>query len=179
MSFRITATAVVLTLLGFAAENPASAQPVVPQRPRSSPFQNLFYPRSGAVPNFGAGGGNQVGPVQGGLNNRVAPGLAGQQLLLANNNGTMTPFLVIPVNTQPAVFNSLGHWYSNYYGHWYPNGVSSGMGVLAGSGGGGGGIGGISGGAMGGGVGGPFGSGRYGSAGAPAPVIGIGGGIRR
>jgi hypothetical protein len=184
-------TVAVLPLLLFVADAAASAQPVPPQRPRSTPFQNLFYPRSQAVPNFGAGGGGNFGPLQPGLNNQFGPRAFGQQgLLVAGADGTVTPYLVIPMQSQPAVFNNLGHWYSNYYGHWYPNGVRSGLGVLANSGGGGvvGGVGGFGGGIGGigmpggvGGIGAPggqFAPGRLGG-GVAAPIFGVGGGFRR
>jgi hypothetical protein len=174
MSFRTLAITAVLTLLGFAVNNPASAQPIVPQRPHTSPFGGLFGPSSNAVPNVGL---MPLGP------NNVPGAGQNQQMLL---NGLGGPLLNPFANTtpgpgdalnsaeggQPVVFNNRGRWYSNYYGHWYPGGVKNGSGVLSTSGFGG--VGGLSGGAAG--IG---GAGIGSGAGGGSPVIGVSTGMRR
>lgn len=131
MPFRVPAVVAVLTVLAAAAENCVSAQPVAPQRPRSSAFGNLFGPGSQAVPNFGPGGAfgfNQGNNIPLGPN--VVGGLGAQQL--GPNNTPVVPLYVFP--GQPVVFNNLGHYYgSNNLGHWYPGGFTNGAGVLTGS----------------------------------------------
>lgn len=121
-----TTLAAVFALLASAEIQSAAAQPTLPTRPRVNSFQNLFSPGSPVVPNTG-----NLMPQGGGLNNfannPLNGGGAGQPPLL------LTPYGVIPYGGrgQQVVFNSVGHWYSNYYGHWYPNGIRSGAGVLA------------------------------------------------
>lgn len=134
MTFRNPASLAVLALIGLAAENRLAAQPVVPNRPRPSAFQNLFFPGSQAVPNAGYGPG--YGPQ---LMNRggafgVVPGnmVFGQQGGI--NPATATTPTTGVASGQPVVFNNLGHWYSGNYGHWYPNGIASGSGVLGNTG---------------------------------------------
>lgn len=168
-----TTLAAVLALLASAEIQSAAAQPTVPTRPRVNSFQNLFSPGSTVVPNTG-----NLMPQGGGLNN-----FANNPLNGAGGTGVpllLTPYGVVPFGGgrgQPVVFNSLGHWYSNYYSHWYPNGIQSGAGVLSNNsfGGYGGGRG-LGGGFRTGGVGGGSGFGSI-----PQPAVmpsGIGG-IRR
>src|SRR5262249_26056074 len=72
MSFR-TVIFATLGVLGFAADNVALAQPVVPQHPRSIVFPSLFGPLGNAVPNAGVMPlGNNIGGQ--GVNG-LAPGL--------------------------------------------------------------------------------------------------------
>ncbi len=140
-----TRTTAALTLLALAAD--ARAQPVVPSRPRYSAYQNFFFPGSvmpyapSGYPAPGTYG--QYGPYGGSY------ARAGNVLLPLSAPGTAGPYGASPaglnpfvapgfVPLQPAVFNSLGHWYpglTGYYGHWYPNGIAGGAGVL-GTGGG-------------------------------------------
>ncbi len=187
MSTRVPATIAVLTLLALAAENPVAAQPVAPVRPRSNAFQNLFFPNSPAVPNAGfrGMGFNQGGQLGAGGNQL---GAIGQPLLLQGPDGKTAPYLMIPLQSQPAVFGNYGHWYARngYLGHWYPGGFQNGYGVLANSMGGGLGVGmggaggqGFGGGVGGGNVGPVVGGGMVGGA-APQPAFGlrVGGGRR-
>jgi hypothetical protein len=136
MSTRFPAcVALFVVLLGLSIR-PASAQPVPPSRPRSNPFQNLFFPKGQAVPNAGLGmGGNLAAPA----GNANQLGVIGQPVLLKGPDGKSTPYLMLPLQTQPAVFANYGHWYSRTgnLGHWYPGGFKGGLGVLAGSVGGG------------------------------------------
>lgn len=138
MTFRTSAAVAVFALLGLAAENRASAQPVAPGRPRSSPFGGLFGPAQPAVPNFGLGnqGGNPLMPMN--PNNLAGGAVGGQGFAIGvGPNGALFP--LVPFAGQPVVFNSLGRYYGGNYGHWYPNGVSGGVGVASNGGGGGGG----------------------------------------
>jgi hypothetical protein len=132
MTVRTLSLLATVTLFASAAEHRLAAQPVVPNRPRSSAFQSLFYPGSQAVPNAGLGPG--YGPQLMNRGQGAMPGtvLPGQQLSLT---GPVTPTpTTLPGVGQPVVFNNLGHWYSGYYGHWYPDGIASGLGVLRGGG---------------------------------------------
>src|SRR5438445_3227766 len=109
MTYRTAAA--VLALLGFAADNRASAQPLAPQRPRGTAFQNLFYPNSQAVPNVVPGMGFNRGGVLAGPN-QLGPGCAGPQGLTlpgGQGNGNLSPFVLIPLQSQPVVFNNRGH----------------------------------------------------------------------
>lgn len=117
-----------LTLATVAAENRLAAQPIVPNRPRSSAFQSLFYPGSQAIPNagFGPGYGPQI--INRGLGGITGNAPVGQQFGIAGSR-MPTPSTQATM-AQPVVFNNFGHWYSGYYGHWYPDGIASGLGVL-------------------------------------------------
>jgi hypothetical protein len=126
MTVRTSAGVAVLALLGFAAYNPASAQPIAPNRPPSNAFGGFFFPGTTVVPNAGLsvnglprlGQNGAFGP-----NNALGPGFGNQAYY-----GPWAPYIL---SMQPVVFNNRGHWYSNYYGHWYPNGLTSGVGVLS------------------------------------------------
>ncbi len=126
MTIRTPAIVAVLTLLGLAADNRVSAQPLAPNRPPSNAFGNLFFPGGTVVPNAGTNinGLPRVGANGGfGPNTALAPGFGSQSAY-----GPFAPYIL---SMQPVVFNNRGHWYSNYYGHWYPNGLTNGTGVLS------------------------------------------------
>jgi hypothetical protein len=123
MTIRTPAILAVVAVLGYAADNRISAQPLAPVRPPNNAFGNFFGPGNTVVPNAGM---NINGlPRQGGFgpNSALAPGLGSQ-----NNYGPFAPYIL---SMQPVVFNNRGHWYSNYYSHWYPNGLTNGVGVLS------------------------------------------------
>lgn len=125
-------------LLGLATAEVA-AQPVPPApRPRSNPLQNLFFPGTKAVPNAGLGGtGASAARLSGAT--PASPGVVGQAVLLQGADGKITPYLMIPLESRPAVYASYGHWYSRggNLGHWYPGGFKGGLGALAAGTGGG------------------------------------------
>jgi hypothetical protein len=126
MTIRTPSIAAVIALLGFATNNPVSAQPLAPNRPPSNAFGGLFVPGSTVLPNAGttinglprAGAGGAFGP-----GTVLGPGFGNQQYY-----GPWAPYILA---MQPVVFNNRGHWFSNYYGHWYPNGVTNGVGVIS------------------------------------------------
>jgi hypothetical protein len=169
MSFRVSALAAGVLVLGLGSVTPVSAQPVAPIRPRTSPFGSIFTPgmqqqqlQQQMFMNqaLGAGGVGQgfLGPgfVNPGLGGLGFPGLGvpgvGYPGALAYQSafpGAFAPALGLPPSGVVGTFNNYGHWYnfnsrsgSGYYGHWYPNGVASGRGVLGFGGGYGGGYGG-------------------------------------
>lgn len=154
MSFRASALVAVGGVLALGSISPAFGQPIVPQRPRTSPFGAIFSPplaqqqiqqqmifnQGGVAPAFvapGLGGlfggpGGGVGPL---AYQSAFPGVFGPAALPGASTGIV------------GSFNNLGHWYpppgsqaggGGNYGHWYPNGIGAagGRGV-AGSGGGG------------------------------------------
>ncbi len=181
MSSRFPACVTLFVVLLGLSVRPATAQPVPPSRPRSNPFQNLFYPKGQAVPNAGFGMGNNLAAPAGNVNQL---GVVGQPVLLKGPDGKSTPYLMLPLQTQPAVFANYGHWYSRSgnLGHWYSGGFKGGLGALAGSVGGG--LGGFSGPqvgtgmGMGMGFGGGFRTASLGSAGfgtqpTPTPAFGL------
>ena len=126
MTTRTPAIFAVLTVLTLAADNEVYAQPVVPNRPPASAFGALFFPGTAVTPNAGTNlyGLNRLGANGGfGPNSALAPGFGSQ-----NVYGPFAPYVL---SMQPVVFNSRGHWFSNYYSHWYPNGLTNGTGVLS------------------------------------------------
>src|SRR4051812_117347 len=112
-------TSVAALCLVAVVDSTASAQPIVPTRPHTNSFQNLFGNGGGAFPNAGL---MPLGP------NNFGPGFNGQfPGVFAYNYGTGTgPGPASAGGGHPVVFNNLGRYYSNYYGHWYPNGIASG-----------------------------------------------------
>lgn len=125
-------------LLGLATAEVA-AQPMPPApRPRANPLQNLFFPGTKAVPNAGLGGTGALA-ARSPAATPVTPVGVGQTVLLKGADGKTTRYLMIPLESRPAVYASYGHWYTRggNLGHWYPGGFKGGLGVLAaGSGGG-------------------------------------------
>lgn len=147
MIIRTPAFIAMLSVLGLAAGNRVSAQPVAPNRPPASAFGSFFYPGAAAVPN-GYGGGyggfngingfNNINGIQRqgiGANYYGPGGIIGNNYGQGGAGGLFAPYIL---NSQPVVFNSRSHWFSNYYGHWYPNGLTNGTGALSNGGNGGG-----------------------------------------
>jgi hypothetical protein len=125
-------TAAVLALLGVAAANPASAQPVVPAsppRPAFSPYLNLLGPWGPGLGYFGIAQ-PQIDFMQQQFQLQQQVQATSQNLTSFQNavsSGLVNPFL--PVTGRGATFNNLGHWYPMARN-------SSGAGFGGGSGGG-------------------------------------------
>ena len=112
MTFRTPAIVAVLAMLGLAAGNRLSAQPVAPPRAPSNAFGSFFGYGSSVVPNAGYGGYNNTInniPRAGALNPYGAGvGYVGP-FGGSPYTGPYTPFIL---NRQPVVFNNRGHWYA-------------------------------------------------------------------
>jgi hypothetical protein len=114
MTFRVQACTAVLALLGLAAANPASAQPVppaAPPRPAFSPYLNLLGPWGPGLGYFGIAQ-PQIDMMQQQFQIQQQIQATSQNLANFQNavsSGLVNPYL--PVTGRGATFNNLGHWY--------------------------------------------------------------------